>query len=640
MRNSFLASLLFVSFLLPSSAHAQTSESFYVSKNGDGSTGRTWSQAWRELADINWGLVGPGDTVFIDGGSVSCPTLGPGYNCGMVYNSTLSIDKDGTSTSPITIRLSSEPGRNGTVIIDGGINQWAGCPEYPSEPAPPATGNGQGERAAGIKLNNSSWIILDGTKWGGIEVRNHNTYGIDFDNSQNSIVTYTKVHHNTHETDTSNNAVGVTQDHLSRNNTLSKSEIFKNGQDATRGAGDSFTMEENYIHDHYCNHPDGFQAFIQNGNAGMEGVSGLIDNLVIRRNVFERVGLQPIFMGENNIHDSWVENAVIENNLLIDGHDMIKTKNGKTRNVTIRNNTLYHSTGWAIEWCCANPGAIAPMTVTNNVFYNTPDGSDPNRQSSFYFGGMSTTFSNNCLVNPRGSIPSGTGNVTTSNPQFVNPSSGNYALSSSSVCAGKGSNLTSLSQLVSTDVSSANIWIWNASSGTISAPFTTTSSYIFQAIQTIDPLVGGRAAYNFSLSSSGQYILRSVVEAPDISSDSLFANIDTEPTTSAIWDVGITSGPELRTLTWRGAGTVDLPEFKPKIFNLASGNHTLIIRGREANTHLYNFYLLQLGDVNLDGSLDTTDIRQSLINYSSSSQTTDFNLDSKTSILDVTFSLP
>jgi hypothetical protein len=78
---------------------------FYVSRNGNNADGLSWATAWNELSRINWGAVAPGDTILVDGGAVACPALGPGYNCGMVYNSTLSVNKSGTSGAPITIRL-------------------------------------------------------------------------------------------------------------------------------------------------------------------------------------------------------------------------------------------------------------------------------------------------------------------------------------------------------------------------------------------------------------------------------------------------------------------------------------------------------------------------------------------------------
>lgn len=40
---------------------------WFVSKNGNNSDGRSWSTAWNELDRINWSLVRPGDTVLIDG---------------------------------------------------------------------------------------------------------------------------------------------------------------------------------------------------------------------------------------------------------------------------------------------------------------------------------------------------------------------------------------------------------------------------------------------------------------------------------------------------------------------------------------------------------------------------------------------
>ncbi|MDZ7586370.1 MAG: fibronectin type III domain-containing protein, partial [Patescibacteria group bacterium] len=78
-----------------------------------------------------------------------------------------------------------------------------------------------------------------------------------------------------------------------------------------------------------------------------------------------------------------------------------------------------------------------------------------------------------------------------------------------------------------------------------------------------------------------------MLDAPDEASNSLFLNIDSEPTSpTMIWDIPVTAGPEEKTASWRGSGTFDANEFVPKVFNLTVGTHTLIIRGREANTKL------------------------------------------------------
>src|SRR6266567_1369019 len=77
---------------------------YYDSKNGSNADGLSWSTAWNDVNQINWSVVNPGDTIVIDGGSTACPSnydftsTRPGINCGMLYNSTLTIEKSGTAT--------------------------------------------------------------------------------------------------------------------------------------------------------------------------------------------------------------------------------------------------------------------------------------------------------------------------------------------------------------------------------------------------------------------------------------------------------------------------------------------------------------------------------------------------------------
>src|SRR5262249_29148909 len=92
-----------------STALATTGTTYYVSKNGNNADGGSWATAWNELDQINWGIVQPGDTILVDGGSSQ-----------MVYTTSLTIGKSGTSGAPITIKMASETGRNGKVVIFGG----------------------------------------------------------------------------------------------------------------------------------------------------------------------------------------------------------------------------------------------------------------------------------------------------------------------------------------------------------------------------------------------------------------------------------------------------------------------------------------------------------------------------------------
>lgn len=166
-------------------------------------------------------------------------------------------------------------------------------------------------------------------------------------------------------------------------------------------------------------------------------------------------------------------------------------------------------------------------------------------------------------------------------------STGSYSLSARAVY-GTGSTAASaaVTVSVSTDPSSSGVTL-GASSGTITAPFVIGDEVIYQTLYTATPAEGGRAAYTFTLSTAGDYVVSALVNAPDESANSFFVNINAEPTDPAmIWDIPLTSGLAERTVSWRGNGTFDSAQYVPKVFTLASGTHTLIVRGREANTQL------------------------------------------------------
>jgi hypothetical protein len=132
--------------------------------------------------------------------------------------------------------------------------------------------------------------------------------------------------------------------------------------------------------------------------------------------------------------------------------------------------------------------------------------------------------------------------------------------------------------------------------GIIAAPFIITNGYIYQLAET-SVTNGGRAVYNFSVTTAGTYTIQVWVNAPNGGANSLFMNIDAEPEDPfMISDITpFTSGFELRTLNWRGNGTSDNNEFVPQVFFLPQGPHQLIIRGREGNTLLQNFTIFMTG---------------------------------------------
>lgn len=125
---------------------------------------------------------------------------------------------------------------------------------------------------------------------------------------------------------------------------------------------------------------------------------------------------------------------------------------------------------------------------------------------------------------------------------------------------------------------------FGAGDGQISAPFEVVGGVVSQSVVTTQPDRGGRAAYRFAVGEAGDYVVSMEVDAPGDGADSLFVNVDGEPTTPRmIWAIRPwTDGFQRLTVSWLGEGTTTQPEFRPARFGLSAGEHTLVIRGREA----------------------------------------------------------
>ena len=138
---------------------------WFVSRSGDGSDGRSWGTAWRDFSAIAWAGVRPGDEIVVDGGSTRCPSgydfadhaAGrPGLRCGMQYTTVLRPEVSGTAGLPITIRLSSESGRNGTVVLFGGRSSMLpSCNQQSYQQSGTAL-------PAGVVVPGRSHIVIDG----------------------------------------------------------------------------------------------------------------------------------------------------------------------------------------------------------------------------------------------------------------------------------------------------------------------------------------------------------------------------------------------------------------------------------------------------------------------------------------------
>ena len=94
----------------------------------------------------------------------------------------------------------------------------------------------------------------------------------------------------------------------------------------------------------------------------------------------------------------------------------------------------------------------------------------------------------------------------------------------------------------------------------------------------------GSIRITFVAPEAGDYLIKGLVRGPDPASNSFLMNVDAEPTSpTMIWDVyPPTAAFETRPVQWRGNATEEAPQHSPKWFTLASGPHTIVIRGREA----------------------------------------------------------
>lgn len=134
-----------------------------------------------------------------------------------------------------------------------------------------------------------------------------------------------------------------------------------------------------------------------------------------------------------------------------------------------------------------------------------------------------------------------------------------------------------------------------ADSGTLTAPFLAVGGIVSQSLLT-SLLGSGEAIYNFTIDIPGNYVVSTSLNAPSGSENSLYINVDGEPTDQLmIWDIPVTSGFTNLTATWRGNATSGPPQFAPKTFTLTAGAHQLYVRGREPNVQLQSFTIAPAG---------------------------------------------
>ncbi len=227
---------------------------FYISTDGNNLDGKSWSTAWNELDQIQWGILKPGDTIVVGGGE---------------YHTNLDVGASGLLGLPITITTNGEQ-----VVMNG------------QRPIPPYCGEAEYNPVNGkdaIDLEDQSFIIIDGQEWSGIVIRNHVRGIMMRERTNNIIVRNLEIYDNGWSV---GSGIGTAPDgpgvELGGSNILfERVLIHDNGQDAFQvGWGVwNFTLRNSWLYNsrehpfeagkpfNYCSHTDGIQIY----DGGLQG---------------------------------------------------------------------------------------------------------------------------------------------------------------------------------------------------------------------------------------------------------------------------------------------------------------------------------------------------------------------------------
>lgn len=413
--NSKLLIPLVILLFLPSVVSATD---YYVSKNGNNGDGRSWDNAWNELNQISWGSINPGDIIYLDGGSVACayptyvtsssaqPKSPSGGACGMTYETTLSPEKNGASGNPITIQLSTESGRDGTVILFGGRPPLPDC----------ESGSGSNGRFTGIDVGGDSWIVVDGMKWAGIKIHSFQR-GISFDSSSSDItIRNVEVYDGG---DMSWDAGPCVQLSGTRC-TLERAIVHDCGQDNLQGGPgiSDFTLRRSWLFNqrkhgsrndvfNACPHSDGIQVWTGGNQYG----------LTVEDSIIGPGFMQGFIFGDSSmIHDFTIRNSLV---IAYDGGSWNANIMAKSYGTSPANNYLIdHVTSVAVPgasyWNLHIMGGSGHV-VRDSIFYG----------GEFLLVGGLQSASNNVVyqvqeVDSSYSSRSDIGTIS-ADPQFVNP---------------------------------------------------------------------------------------------------------------------------------------------------------------------------------------------------------------------------
>jgi hypothetical protein len=385
-----------------------------VAGNGNGSS---WSSAWQDFSDINWSAIKPGDTIFVSGGSTS-----------QTYTDPLTIGASGSAAGNITITAGTDPGHNGSVIIDGQDNLANGVYDNGHNYV---TVNGLNVRnitdagiavkgaTAGVLIENNSVYSGDpnGGNARGYDVRNsvgqNGQYAVTVENNS-----FTTPGSTTAQTDgiwsSGNNGVLFQGNNIDITNTDSTghSDDIQSWQDT------NITIADNYFA-----HPNGG---INNHGvwiADIEtGGTVTVENNIVNMPVGDEIAIAAW-----NQDAGFNGQANIVNNTVYGGLDDYFLEN--TPLSELKNNIADGVKGSTGVFISGNAPSAA--NIDNNLIY-TPSGTvaDVNNNNESYAQWQANGYD---------------AHGVNANPMFTNPSAGDFSLQSNSPAIGAGASVPGVS---------------------------------------------------------------------------------------------------------------------------------------------------------------------------------------------------
>lgn len=392
---------------------------FYVdgaaASSGNGSS---WASPWKGLSNISWGAVRPGDTVYISGG----------VNGETYAGQALNIGASGAPGAPITIEPGIDPGHNGAVTLDGLLKVVDTVSDIGHNYVDVKGLNVWNDAGAAFQVRNvTAGVVIEGNSvFSGDPGGNRDARGFDVRNAvgENAVI----VRNNSYDTPVGSVAAQTDGIYSMDNNgavfegnliVISNTDVSDHSDGIQSYQDKGVTIAGNYV----------FQNNAASNNHGMWitdiAAGGAIS---VYNNVINMPAGAAYALGDDNQDAGWTGRALIYNNTIYGGLYGVGVWNSP--NTWVYNNIIEpvtsNATGVAII------GAAPPAAnIDHNLIW--PEN-----------GAKLASVDSATKTWAQWQVLGYDRNGVSANPQFINPSAGEFKLQSTSPTIDRGATIPSV----------------------------------------------------------------------------------------------------------------------------------------------------------------------------------------------------